>query len=200
VLAQVQIRAVYAAAAFLPLAAGWYLDRVVAFLGAPRTAAKRAAAIAGSVLIFGAPWALLPALGSAIVPKQAHGASLAPCQDTHILAGLDRVPAGTVLGQINLGPNLLLHTHHAIVVAGYHRAVDGIVAGVKAFSGNEADMRHEVEKHHADYVAICPTWLPQADPATTFAKSLSAGGIASWLQPLDLDTGPLKVWRVVKGS
>ena len=47
------------------------------------------------------------------------------------LTPLDALPPGLVLAPMNLGPALLLHTHHSIVVAGYHRGTRGVIAAIQ---------------------------------------------------------------------
>jgi hypothetical protein len=118
------------------------------------------------------------------------------CDDPQVLETLNSVPPGLVLAQIDLGPGLLLHTPHSIIVAGFHRAPEGIAAGIEAFRGGEVDTRRAVEKFGADYLVLCPSWLSRGtDPS--FARALAEGGSVSWLQPLDQVAAPLKAWRIV---
>ncbi len=88
---------------------------------------------------------------------------------------------------------------HEIVVAGYHRGAAGIVASFEAFAGDEAGMRRQVDRFKADYLVLCPSWLPaQKSAPITFARELSDGRTVPWLQPVDLRAVPLKVWRVLR--
>jgi hypothetical protein len=197
--AQVQIRIVYVASAFLPLAAAWFLNWILAGDAARRTTALRLASAAGAFLLFGIVWALI---GNAAQSLAAGRFDPAPagerCADPRSLTPLNRLSPGLVLAQPDLGPTLLLHTHHSIIVAGYHRAAEGVIAGFKAFAGSEADMRGQVDKYRVDYVALCQSWLLPPEKARSFARELTDGRKVPWLQPLDLGTGPLQVWRVVK--
>jgi hypothetical protein len=200
-LAFFQIRVVYIASAFVPLVAGWYLDRLIAGRLVGASVTSRAVASVGAIALFGMAWAAIvmgvQALSSDTLKPAAPRAA---CSDPKYLKPLDALPAGVVLGQNDLGPKVLLHTHHAIIVGGYHRGVEGVIAGVAAFNGGEADMRREVERFNVSYVAICANWLELLRPGeTSFASELAAGrATALWLEPLHLATGPLQVWRVVR--
>ena len=196
-----QIRSVYIASAFIPPVAGWYLDRLIGGrLSTARVPVRILSAI-GGVALFGIAWAALVAGVQAAAPGELKAAPpRAACSDPRYLKPLDTLPPGPILGQNDLGPKVLLHTHHSIIVGGYHRGVAGVIAGVEAFNGDEAAMLRQVDKFHVSYVAICPNWLELLRPGeTSFASELAAGQVSvPWLQPIDLPTGPLKVWRVVR--
>ncbi len=197
--AQVQIRIVYVASAFLPLAAGWFLDWILAGDAARRSTALRLSSATGAFLLFGIVWAVIGNAAQSLAAGRFDPAPAGkPCSDPRSLTPLNQLPPGLVLAQPGLGPTLLLHTHHSIMVAGYHRATEGVIAGFKAFAGSEADMRGQVDKYGVDYVALCQSWLVPPEKARPFARELTDGREVPWLQPLDLGTGPLQVWRVVK--
>ncbi len=199
-LAQYQIRTAYITSAFYPLVAGWFLDRLLATARERRSILVRSLSVVCAILMFGLTWAVGVALAEAL--RRGEGSappSRVACHDPQNVAPLAVLPPGLVLGQVDLGPNILLHTPHSIVVAGYHRATAGIIAGVEAFSGSEADMRRHVDQFHVDYVVVCPNWLPGANAAQKpFARELAEGRSVAWLQPLHLPAGPLMAWRVVR--
>jgi hypothetical protein len=118
------------------------------------------------------------------------------CLTDRYIQPLDRLPRGLVLAPIDLGTHLIFLTHHSIIAAGYHRAVDGISAGIEAFNGSEADMRRHAERFGADYLVICPAWTALAK-GRPFARELAEGKRVSWLEPLAVP-GPLMAWRVRK--
>ncbi len=197
-LAQYQIRTVYITSAFLPLAAGWFLDRCFVTLHARVSILARLGSLACGMLMFGLVWAAgLHFFGG--TTGQARASTANACLDPRSIAPLAALPTGLVLNQVALGPHVLLHTPHSIVVAGYHRGTAGIIAGLESFTGSEADMRRNVDRFHIDYVVICPSELPpnNVEPEP-FARELAQGRSVAWLEPLDLDAGPLKVWRVVR--
>jgi hypothetical protein len=204
------IRGAYIASAFVPFVGGWALDRGVALLSRPGTAApRRIFAVLIGLLLISKTWFVLALaaekvirFGAAPAPtnERSVGTRWAACTDPDSLRSLDRLIPGIVLTHIDLGPNVLLHTHHAIIAAPYHRNVDGLLAEIEAFAGSEAEARRQAELHHADYVVICPRWLSSEKSRDAFLSKLSAGEAeAAWLSPLPMqDGGALKAWRVRK--
>ena len=111
------------------------------------------------------------------------------------------MPKGVILGPLDLGAHVLFLTGHSIVAAGYHRSVEGIVAGAEAFAGSEADLRKFALRDHADYVALCLPWIAAyPERYGPFAKALANGEAApAWLTPVPFSTRALKLWRVMPG-
>jgi hypothetical protein len=203
VMCQFQIRSIYDVSAFIPLVAGWFLDRA---LGALQTAGaplrKSVAFACACVLFFGLPWALgaraARALGFDLKYEGVVGNLSPECVYARNVKALNAIPPGIVLAPIELGTPILIHTPHSIIAAGYHRAAAGIIAGIEAFSGSEDDMRRHAEEHHADYVVICPQWAWAKPQSAAFARALATGKAVSWLEPIKLEAGPLMAWRVVR--
>jgi len=201
-LCQEQIRGVYLASAFIPLVAGWALDKLVSSIQSARVAlARTAALLCGSILIFGGPWtsglAFAQALGLVAQPDTIVGGQSDVCLLDRNIKALAVLKPGVVLAPINLGPHTLLYTDHSIIAAGYHRAAEAIIASIEAFSGSEADLRRNANRYRADYVVICPHWfVADAKRPKPFAQALAEGKRVSWLEPIRIEAGPLKVWRV----
>lgn len=208
-----QIRGVYVASAFVPLVAGWALDRAIGLLRAPGAGSlRRGGAILVGLLLLSKTWWLL-ALGPAkafefrtatervAVDQDATEARWTACTDPAGFRSLDRLTRGVILSQSNLGANLLLHTHHSILAAPYHRHVEGLVAEIEAFGGSEADAKRHADLHRADYIVICPRWLDEGpNGREAFLTRLSKGEAkAAWLEPLAMeDGGALQAWRVLR--
>jgi len=126
--------------------------------------------------------------------------AFALCAARDAFAGLSVQPAGTVLIESNLGPAVLLDTHHATIAAPYHRNARGLVDGFTALEGSMEAAEAIVIGRHVAYVATCP-----ADPEVAliretapegFLAQLLDGHTPAWLQPIEA-AGPLKLWRVV---
>jgi len=201
VLAQFQIRTIYITSAALPLVAGWFVDRVLSSAREPGRASMRVVSALCAILMFGLTWAAGVVVAETWLREAGIvQATRVACQDPTYVSGLAALPKGIVLNQVDLGPNVLLHTPHSIVVAGYHRAVPGIIAGIDAFTGGEADMRRVVEQFHADYLVVCPDWLDDtAQASRPFARELADGRVGvTWLRPLPLEAGPLRAWKVMR--
>lgn len=200
VLAQFQIRTVYITSAALPLVAGWFVDRVLSSAREPGRAYMRVVSALCAALMFGLTWAAGMAVAETWLREAGVvRATRVACEDPTYVSALAALPKGIVLNQVDLGPNVLLHTPHSIVVAGYHRAVSGIIAGVDAFNGGEADLRRVANQFHVDYLVVCPAWFHASDGASRpFVQEFAEGRRVSWLRPLALDAGPLKAWEVVR--
>jgi hypothetical protein len=185
----------------LPIVAGIALDRILTAVTARRVLMSRALAllVAGS-LLFEAPWAAAAALAerlSLVSPAVVHdSARMRACLQE--LPQLRNLPKGVILGPLDLGAHILFLTDHAIVSAGYHRNVEGIVAGIESFAGSEAALRKFVKRDRADYVALCMPWI-DAHPERygAFAKAMARGEPGpAWLSPMSLGTQALKLWHV----
>jgi hypothetical protein len=119
------------------------------------------------------------------------------CLTKQSISALDGLPPGLILAPIDIGAYTLLHTRHSIIAAGFHRAADGIVAGIDGFKGSEADMRRVIGKHRPDYLVLCTDWAKaEAVEPPPFAKALAEGASEPWLDPVPLEAGGLMVWRV----
>ena len=169
----VQIRAIYVGCALIPIAAGFALDRVIAHCdGARRERAARARALP----------CRRPPLRAALgfrggVRRSATSSRRRPCtirEDARVPGRVAGAPAicrtGTILGPLDLGAHILFLTDHSIVAAGYHRNVEGIVAGIEAFAGSEDDMRRFARLDRADYVALCLPWIAAYPDATALRQ------------------------------
>ena len=176
-LAQYQMRVVYIASAFLPLAAGWLLAEIVSTVRADPSPRLRIASAVCGILMLGFPWAAgVSMFREAFAPGEARVAAIAPaCGDPDAVSALDGLAPGIVLAPVELGPNILLHTSHSIVVAGYHRAPAGIIAGQQAFSGDEQDMRRVADAFDADYLAMCLRTPRDGGRPASFAGRLAGG-------------------------
>lgn len=197
-----QIRGFYIAAAFVPIVAGAVFSRGLELLRQPARANAAASTLVVGLALVGTVWAAgVFACDMAVTairpPPSAPRVDKNVCQEKSALKRLERLSPGVVLAQIDLGPFLLLQTHHAIVAAPYHRNVEGLVASLESFGGSEADMRRAAVARGADYVVLCSVWLRPED-AGTFAHRLSEGARVDWLEPLDIGSGPLAAWRVRK--
>jgi len=74
-----------------------------------------------------------------------------------------------------------------------------MIIGIRAFYGAEAEMRDAVQTSTADYLVVCPAWIePLPGWPMPFVKHLVDGVTVDWLEPVALDAGPLKVWRVIR--
>ncbi|MGX7706146.1 hypothetical protein [Methylobacterium sp. Gmos1] len=198
-----QVRGLYVAAAFVPLVAGPVFDRAVALLRVPgATAPRQVAAVAVSLALCSKVWllvvSLLPGLPGPDKAMEAERTAWQECGAPRAIAALDVLPPGLVLARIDLGPALLLHGHHAVVAAPYHRALPGLVAALDAFRDVNA-LAPVAARVGADYIVACTT---PADPeASSVADRIGRGEITPpGLEPVPVPDTPLRVWRLAAGA
>lgn len=94
--------------------------------------------------------------------KPADGNSSEPgCDLAGVLDALND-PAGLaanrviVAAPIDLGPEILLHTPHAVLAAPYHRNVGGLVDHRRIFAGDEAEALATIARRGVEAVLFCP--------------------------------------------
>ncbi|MFE1600706.1 hypothetical protein [Methylobacterium sp. ID0610] len=193
-----QFRGLYVASGFVALAGGAVLDRGLSLLREPGAAPlARAAMLAAGIGLIGKLWFVGAAAPSLLATAEAAPRSDAgpSCTSRPAMAGLGRLPAGTVLAPIDLGPFLLLHTPHAVVAAPYHRALAGLSAAIAGFQ-DEASLRRVAGAWQVSYIAVCPP--PEgADGGAPLVGDLARGRVVPpWLEPVPMPDSPLRVWRL----
>jgi hypothetical protein len=178
-LAFFQVRSSYIASLVVPVAVGLLLADLLEAKG--RLRQMRIASVAG--LTFAIIWALpvraVSALRNqpeAVMPRPMAGVSVSD------LARLNTLPPGLVLAPIDLGPALLLHSHHSIVSAPYHRNIRGLVAAIEGLDGSRDGLAQVLAREKPDYII-----LPIAFPFPDFSDLL---------EPLPLGGASLIIWKV----
>lgn len=163
---------------------------------------KFATALATTVILLpAAPVALVQAMLPKHLVKTIKPMREANCDINNQAARLDRLRPGTVFAPLDIGPAILLRSHHSVVATGHHRAHDAIRDVIRAFVGSESEAHMLVTAHGADYLAMCTDLAEPGLYASSgdngFAARLMSGERFDWLEPVAL-TGPaeLRVWRV----
>ena len=203
-----QARGMYIAGAFVPLMGAIALDRAILALRAPGSNLHRLALFLLALTMLGKVWAIAIDLPTRVLSPTAAGAQTASdtnwktCTAPAAYAALDRLPPGLVLSSIDLGPAILLMTHHAVVAAPYHRNLVGLRAAIEASEGSEATLRQVTGARGADYLMLCTAALDRAEAGKPepYATSLARGTepAPDWLTPVTDMPGSsaLKVWRI----
>jgi hypothetical protein len=124
------------------------------------------------------------------------------CASLRNLAPIQRQPKGLIFTFIDLGPRLIVTTHHNAVGGPYHRNDQAIADVMKAFRGGEAQAHRIVREYRGDYLMICPNMstatIFMAEARDGFYGQLMKGKVPTWLQPVELPKdSPFKMWRVV---
>lgn len=189
----------------LPAAAGLVVLVGNAMLNAD-TLLKR---LIGVIFITLSLGALVPVVINAI-PQKADkpmqkkvGAANRNCNSIAAFAALDREPKGLVFTFIDLGPRLIVLTHHDAIGGPYHRNDEAIADVMKAFRGDVAQARTIVDRYGSDYVMICPDMATatifMSETPKGFYGQLAADKAPAWLRPVDLGKdSPFKMWKVVR--
>ena len=118
------------------------------------------------------------------------------------LAPINAQPKGTVFSFIDLGPRLIVATHHDAIGGPYHRNDKAIADVMKAFRGDEAQAHRIITEYRSDYLLVCPNMstatIFMTEARFGFYGRLVDGKVPSWLQPVELPKdSPFKMWKVV---
>jgi len=115
---------------------------------------------------------------------------------------LDRLPATDILAPIDMGPHLLVWSHHRVVATGHHRGSAGIHDVLLAFLSPPEQAKAIVHARHATLIVVCPDLKElgiyrKAAPDGLMSRLLD-NRPPDWLVPADLMPGThLRAWRVV---
>jgi len=124
------------------------------------------------------------------------------CPTLAAMAPIQRQPRGMVFSFIDLGPRLIVLTHHDVVGGPYHRNDKAIADVMKAFRGDEAQAHRIVREYGSDYLLICPDMstatIFMSEAPKGFYGQIVGGKVPTWLEPVDLPKdSPFRMWKVV---
>jgi hypothetical protein len=124
------------------------------------------------------------------------------CPNLAALAPIQRQPKGMIFTFIDLGPRIIVTTHHDVVGGPYHRNYRAIVDVMKAFRRDEPQAHRIVREYRSDYLLICPNMstatIFMSEAPNGFYGQLTKGKVPSWLQPVELPKdSPYVMWKVV---
>jgi hypothetical protein len=127
-------------------------------------------------------------------------AAAGSCTAPSAYARLAELPAGVVLGEIDLGPYILASTRQAVLAAPYHRAGWGILAADAALAATPGRDEAAVRRLHVDYVVECRSnaWYPrrrEIGPLSLQVR-LDRGLAPVWLEAVSSPRDALQVYRV----
>ena len=166
---------------------------------------KHVAAILLVLVAFGAavPLTLSLAPGEKANPMRVKvAAANRRCPSMAALAPINAQPKGTVFSFIDLGPRLIVATHHDAIGGPYHRNDRAIADVMKAFRGDEAQAHRTITEYRSDYLLVCPDMstatIFMSEARKGFYGQLMGGKVPTWLEPVDLPRdSPFKMWKVV---
>ncbi len=123
------------------------------------------------------------------------------CMSLSAMRMLDRLPATTLFTHVDLGPRLIVTTHHRAIAGPYHRNGDAILDVHHAFQGSEAQFLRIARRHGATHLLTCPnmaeTTVYRARARDGFYGHLARGEFPAWLDPVALPANaPYRLWRI----
>jgi hypothetical protein len=138
-----------------------------------------------------------PKKGAALNVAQANN----KCPSLAALAPVNRQPRGMIFTFIDLGPRLIVATHHDAVGGPYHRNDKMIADVMNAFRGPEPQAHRIIDEYRSDYLLICPymstATIFMSEAPQGFYNQLAKGKVPGWLQPVDLGpNSPFRMWKV----
>lgn len=124
------------------------------------------------------------------------------CASASAMSLLDRtLPPATLFTHVDLGPRLIVMTHHKGIAGPYHRNERAILDVHHAFTGKPEAFRGIARRYGAQYLLVCPnmaeTTVYRAREPNGFYGQLAKGKVPDWLQPVQLPTtAPYRLWRI----
>lgn len=191
--------------AAIPL--GWLAVQLLnRFRAADGVGAKLAsAAVLALILVPAAPITIVksvmpsgvtPPVSSAndqpVSPPLSQSVAASRCQMNDQAAKLNALPKGTILAPLDLGPSILLQSHHSVVATSHHRAELAMRDVILAFTGPLEGARAIAASHRAQYIVLCsdlsePNLYADANPSG-LAALLIANEAPDWLEPVTMDS------------
>lgn len=200
----VQRTASVAAAFALPLLA-WAVHLMFVWARGIANPAKRILATV-AVIFLVMPGPLAVSLHKAISGKQesddiASDEDNPMCDSAESLVRLNALPRAIVAAPFNLGPKILVLTHHDVLATSHHRNDATMALQIRIFTSPPAQARAMLEDRNILYIAVCPEDAEMELYAKNHPEglwgTLAAEEKPGWLQPVHLRDSGLLVWRVV---
>ena len=125
----------------------------------------------------------------------------ARCPSYNSMIALNRYPSGTMFSFVDLGPRIIVVSHHKAVAGPYHRNGDAILDVQHAFGRSPDEFRSIAARHGATYLLVCPNMpestIYRARNPGGFYDRLAKGERFAFLTPLPLPkNSPLRLFRI----
>ncbi|MEL7197970.1 MAG: hypothetical protein AAGL10_06615 [Pseudomonadota bacterium] len=125
----------------------------------------------------------------------------AACDIAKFAQKLNAIPASELYAPLDLGPRILLDTHHSVIATAHHRGDEAMKFVIETALATPAEARTKLEERGTEYVVVCdgrgePKTYQKAAP-NGFVAALLKDDAPAWLEPVDLgESGTLKAWRI----
>jgi hypothetical protein len=198
---------VFAAVPAAALILGWvYRLRTVPILPRLGGYAVLVSLLAPGLPVVAVMAAVSPAPEKAAAPsssgKPAAGTiSMSQCRYDIAGRALDRFAATDIFAPLDIGPDLLVNSHHRVVATGHHRGAAGMHDVIAAFMAPPDEAHAIIRGRHTTLIAVCPDIY---EP-TVYARRAPGGLMAQllkdrppqWLERVNLAPGSnIRFWRV----
>ena len=125
----------------------------------------------------------------------------ANCARTSVLTRLNRYPGQVVFTFVDLGPRLIVTTHHDAIAGPYHRNGPAILDVQHAFTRSPTEARAIMQRHKATLLLVCPNMaestIYRSRAPDGFYGQLAKGKQFGWLTPMPIAKGsPLRLFRI----
>lgn len=129
------------------------------------------------------------------------GKANAACARVTSLRPLNAIPKAVIFTHVDMGPRLIVITHHDAIAGPYHRNGAAILDVHHAFTGPASGFRPIAARHKAQYLLVCPdmseTTVYRARDPNGFYGQLHRGQVPTWLEPVALPAkSPFRLWRI----
>ncbi|MDX1704698.1 MAG: hypothetical protein R3235_10440, partial [Altererythrobacter ishigakiensis] len=185
---------------------GWLLGQIIKRWRAYESLWSKLMLALGMYMVFlpAAPIIIYKNIALDKTKAQAVQVELSKCELRKNAKLLNRFEPTTLFAPFDIGPQLLLETHHSIVASSHHRAEQAMRDVIDAFTDPPDLARAKIERYDPDLLVAC---LDLVEPRNFRAGGgpdglmtlLIDGNEPDWLEPVDIG-GPeeLKVWRVIR--
>ncbi|KWV91505.1 hypothetical protein [Erythrobacter sp. YT30] len=125
----------------------------------------------------------------------------ATCNISETAHLLNALPASELYAPLDIGPRILLDTHHSVVATAHHRGDDAMKFVIETALADPDDALTRLRARGTNYVVICdgrgePVTYKKAAP-DGFVATLLSDDAPDWLEPIDLgEAGSLKAWAI----
>jgi len=128
--------------------------------------------------------------------------SMSKCRYDIAGRALDRFPAMDIFAPLDIGPDLIVKSHHRVVATGHHRGAAGMHDVIAAFMAPPEEAHALVRKRHTSLIAVCPDIYEPSVYVRRAPNGLMAQLMKNrppeWLQRVDLAPGSnIRFWRVL---
>ncbi len=125
----------------------------------------------------------------------------ARCASLPAMRSLNRLAPTVMFTHVDLGPRLIVTTHHSAIAGPYHRNGDAILGVHHGFQGSADQFRAIARRHGARVLMICPnmaeTTVYRARAPNGFYARLAKGQVPRWLTPIPMpNRSPYRLWRI----